>query len=214
MFTVKVRNEQAARSLLTDIRNRAPFAVATACNAIANGVQSEVRKSLSANFTLRRKLFIEQSIYRNRATDFAKKGQRLIQAIVRVNPERDYLAKFEDGEQKKPVNGLHVAIPLPKVRPSFGMIVKDRDRLPALRGIPSVRKITTQAGTFIVRDVKGRGKAFRGARTDFLYKLQRSVPIRPRLGMVKTFENVVDDKAVPEMLAAMDKALFQSLRGL
>jgi hypothetical protein len=207
--TIKVRNEQAAHRLLVDIRNRAPFAVALACNKVADGVQAEVRKGLGSRFTLRRKLFVEQTIYRNKATDFAKKDR--LQAIVRVNPERDFLVKHEDGGDKGPRSGLHVAIPTTKVRPQFSQVVKANLRLSALRGQSNVRKITTNAGTFLVRDVKGRGKAGRGARTDFLYALKRSVRIRPRLRFLDTAGRVVDRNAVPDMLKAIDEALRGAL---
>ena len=208
---INIKNERSARKLLADLRSGAPGAVALACNKLADGVQAEVRKGLPSAFTLRRKPFIEQSIYRNKSTDFARYNQRPIQATVRINPERDYLAKHEDGGLKTPRSGQFVAIPLKPVRPVFSQVVRDKWRIGTLKTDPNVRKLTTPAGTFLVRDVKGRGKANRGARTDFLYVFRRSVPLKPRLRMLETFSRVVDKDAVPQMMRAIDAAISKAL---
>jgi len=206
------RNEGAAQKMLADLRTGARPAVALACNKVADQVQSAVKASLPGAFTLRRKTFIENTIYRNKSTDFARWNQTPVQAIVRVNPERDYLAKHEEGGDKTPISGTSVAIPLKPVRPTFNQVVRDKLRLSALRSDPNVRKLTLPSGTFLVRDVKGRGKAQRGARTDFLYLFKRSVRLTPRLRMLDTFTRVVDREAVPQMMGVLTEAISKAIK--
>jgi len=206
------RNERAAQKMLADLQTGARPAVALACNKVADQVQSAVRASLPGAFTLRRKPFIENTIYRNKATDFARWNQTPVKAIVRVNPERDYLAKHEEGGDKTALSGSSVAIPLKPVRPTFNQVVRERLRLSALRSDPNVRKVVLPAGTFLVRNVKGRGKAQRGARTDFLYQFKRSVRLRPRLGMMDTFTRVVERDAIPQMMDVMKEAIGKAIK--
>jgi hypothetical protein len=207
------RNEGAAQKMLADLRTGAPAAVALACNKLADTVQAEVRRSLSGSFTLRRQLFVERTIYRNKGTDFARWNQRPIQAVVRVNPERNFLAQHEEGGTKTAASGTNVAIPLQGVRPTATEVVPKRMRPAQLRTNTQVRKVVTPNGTFLVRNRPGTGKGKTlGWRTEFLYKLKRSVPLRPRLGMVDTFSRVVDRGAITEMMAALEVAIAQSVR--
>ena len=203
---LNVNGEAALRKALQDIGRQAPYALSLALNDTANDAQTSVRDGLSNAFTLRRAEFVKRTIYRNRATDFARKDR--LQAIVRVNPERDFLAQHEEGGRKVPMSGSNVAVPLPAVQPNATAVVPRSLRPAALRRNAQVRKITTKNGTFLVRNRPGTGKGrLVGWRTEFLYELKRSVPIRPRLKMLDTASRSVDATFVARALQGIDRAL-------
>ena len=203
-ISLDVTNAPDVTAELRRIGDQAPFAMSLALNDTANAAQSAIRLGLSASFKLRRPDFILKTIYRAKATDFATK--RSLQSTVRVNPERDVLAKFEDGGRKGPLVGQHVAVPLPAVRRNKSDIIPRSQRPSGLLGKAGVEKITTKNGTFLVQH-KGRSKG-KGARTDFLYKLVPDVPIRPQLLFGQNATKAIDDAFVRLALSAIDRALI------
>lgn len=208
--SIEVKNAELVQKGLDSIARSARFATAKALNATANHAQTAIREGLTG-FTLRRKAFVERTIFRDRATDFAGKAQ--LKAAVRVdpNPKKDFLAQHEEGGRKVPREGRTVAIPLPAVQPNRLEVVPRRLRPSRLQG--DVRRITTPAGVFLVRNRPGRGKgALRGWRTEFLYRLKPSVPLRPRLRFRENAEKAVDLHWVANALAQIEAILAQSTK--
>lgn len=204
-ITINVTGQDAVRSALKGIGRQAPYALQLTLNNTANDAQTAIRQGLTG-FTLRRKTFVENTIYRNRSTDFATKTKP--QAIVRVNPARDFLAQHEDGGHKTPQSGRHVAIPLPAVQPDRGTVVPRRLRPSGLRTNGQVRKVVTPSGVFLVRNRPGKGKGrLEGWRTEFLYKLNTSVPLRPRLAFHANARKAIDERFVSNALMAIERAL-------
>jgi len=203
---ITIRGNDEVRKALQDIGRQAPFALSLALNATANDAQSSIKASLDSRFTLRRKAFVESTIFRKRGEDFATKTK--LQATIRTHPERDFLAQHEEGGRKAAVSGTNVAIPLEAVKPNASSIVPKRLRPSALRMNGQVRKVVTPSGTFLVRNRPGKGKGrMVGWRTEFLYKLKTSVPIRPRLQFRDTAEKAIDASFVRHAMAGIDRAL-------
>jgi hypothetical protein len=200
---IDVHGSEAVRSALRDIGRQAPFAMVKTLNATANEAQTAIRKGLGV-FTLRRKAFVENTIFRNRGTDFANKQH--LQATVRVHPGRDFLAQHEEGGQKAPVSGRSVAIPMQAVQDAAGGgVIPRRLRPSGLRTNGQVRRIVTPAGVFLVRNRPGKGRGrLEGWRTEFLYRLKPSVPIRPRLAFRDNASKAIDASFERIALAQID----------
>jgi hypothetical protein len=205
-ITLRVDGASGLRKALDDIGRKAPRAMALSLNRLADDVQAEVKKGLASRFTVRRSAFVQNTIFR-KGDDFATNTR--LRAQVRVNPDRNFLAKFEEGGRKGPRSGTSVAIPLEAVKPTPMTVVQARMRPAALRMNQQVRKITTPAGTFLVKNRPGRGKGqMTGWRTEFLYKLRPSVPIRPRLDMHSTALRVVSSRAKEVLMMGVDAAII------
>lgn len=203
---INVSGNAMVRAELQRIGRQAPFAMANTLNDTANAAQQAVKDSLASRFTLRRDTFVKNTIYRQRGVDFATKTK--LQAVVRVNPARNFLAQHEEGGRKAPVAGTNVAIPLEAVQPNPAIVVPKRLRPAALRLNQQVRKVVTPSGTFLVRNRPGRGRGgLVGWRTEFLYKLQRDVPVRPRLQMRDTSEKAINASFVRLALLNIDHAI-------
>jgi hypothetical protein len=117
---IDLKSSQATMDALAAIGAQAPFAVSKALNASANVAQQAVRDFLPSIMTLRQKSFIEKTIYRDRATDFATKDR--LEAIVRTHPERNQLAKLVKGGVKTPEDGRVLAVPAEARRTKAGII--------------------------------------------------------------------------------------------
>jgi hypothetical protein len=208
-ITVNVTGSDQLKSQMAEIGRQAPFATSKALNAVANDAQAAIRQGLAGTFTLRREQFVSRTIYRFRTGqgpdggDFATKAS--LRAIVRVNPSQDFLAKFEDGGRKTPVSGRNVAIPLPGVRKSASTVIPARMRPSKLQGVKGVRRIDTPSGAYIVRD-KGR-EGRKGWRTEFLYRLKASVPIRPMLRFGATAEATITKQFAVRATEAIEAAM-------
>ena len=193
-ITIETKGLTGAGSVTDAMRaigRQAPFAMVKTLNAVANEAQTSIRKGMN-QFTFRRRPFVEKTIYRDKATDFATKAH--LSAIVRVNPGRDFLAQHEEGGHKTPRSGRSVAIPLPAVQEAAGNgVIPTRLRPSGLRTNGQVRKVVTPSGTYLVRNRPGRGRGgLSGWRTEFLYKLKQSVPIRPRLNFHTNAAKAID----------------------
>lgn len=205
-ITLNVTGAESVKTTLKEIGRQAPFAVATGLNSLANEAQQGLQGELKDRLTLRRPDFVKNTIFRAKGTDFATKSK--LQATVRVHPERDFLAQHEEGEIKRARSGLSVAVPLLAIQPADSTVIPRRLRPSGLRNNPQVRKITTPAGTFLVRNRPGRGRGgLNGWRTEFLYELKRGVPLRPRLRFHATTQRVIDASWDRHLMAGIDKAL-------
>lgn len=203
-----VRDSELVRGALTEIGRQAPFAMAKALNATANAAQTDVRNKLGSGrqFTLRRRDFVLRTIYRQPGQDFATKG--VLRAVVRVHPEDDFLAQHEEAGRKVATSGRSVAVPLYGVKPTEETVVPTRLRPSALLSDPRVRRVKTPTGDYLVRNVSGRGRGrLRGWRTEFLYRLQPSVPLRPRLGFIANATETIDKRFVGIALVEIGELL-------
>jgi len=207
---IEIRQSAEVTAALRNIGRQAPFALSLALNRTANEAQREIRRGLSA-FTLRRKEFIERTIYRG-VGDKATKASPF--ASVRVNPARDVLAQHEEGGQKTAKFGTNVAIPLPAVRQLAGSpVIPKRLRPQGLRMNEKVRKVVTPNGTFLVRNVAGKGRGrLNGWRTDFLYRLKPSVPLRPRLGFHRSAMKAINAHWSRLAFEAIDEAVTTAMK--
>lgn len=206
---ITIEGGESLTAALAACRQRAPAAMAKALNDTANSAQTRVRDGLASRFTLRRPDFMLRTIYRKPGQDFATTQQQ--QAAVGINPERNYFAKFEDGGRKTARSGRDVAIPLPAVKRNKADVVTAANRPKGLLGKPGVRKVVTPHGTWIVQE-KRKYKGM-GARTEFLYKLQPDVPIRPMLGFVQTVNDAVASTFEGHAVRAITVALVKLKAG-
>lgn len=196
-MNVTIRGHTEVRAQLQEIGRQAKFALALALNGTANQVQRAVRTGLDERFTVRRKAFIENTVFRDRRTDFATKQHPV--AIVRVHPDRDVLAKHEDGGAKRPVSGRSIAIPLGAVR---------RNRADIITSASRPRALQAKKNVFREKDVlykrTGTGKR---QKVQALYLFRRSVALRPRLGMADTAAKVIPRAWPSEAERAINRAL-------
>lgn len=180
--TVKVSGVQSARHSLQQVAKQMPFAMSKALNATANSVQSAVRESVAERFTLRKKSFILNTIYRSKSTDFASKSK--FSATVRVDPARDVLAQHEEGGIKTPKDGRSIALPTSAVRRTKADLITPTNRPRALLDKPKhFRK-----GDVLLKET-GRGKR---RKLVALFVFKRKATIRPRLGFHQTAAKTID----------------------
>lgn len=201
-ITVKVTGTATVNQLIRELGPKARSALAYALNQTANDVQTKIQAGLRSRFTLRRDTFVQRTIYRQPGVDFATKDE--LRAGVRVHPTRDFLAQHEEGGQKAARDGGMVAIPLKAVQPSPLVVVPKRLRPSGMREDQRVSKVVLPTGTFLVRHTKSKGKE---GRSEFLYELKRSVPLRPRLGFIRTSEETINRVYQRQALLALDYAL-------
>lgn len=138
-------------AMLKSLPANAKFGASVGMNRTANEMQDAIRQSLPGHFTLRRRAFIESTVYRKPGEDFASKDHLV--AGVRIHDERNVLAKFEAGGFKTPMSGKTIAIPL-AARPSKGAIVPQKFTLKAL--FFAQQGVLSQAGAIL--STKGKGK--------------------------------------------------------
>ena len=202
-LNLSVTKDTASAALRVASRNVA-YAQAEAINAVTNDAQKAIQDSLGKNFILRRPDFIRRTIKRNRG-DFATRANPV--GIVRVDPERDFLAKFEANTVKTARDGSHITIPTSAVRRSKLDIVLRAQRPRAIlssRSAQSGRVFKTDRGIF-----KAIGQ---GARTALvkLYTLATRVPVPKRLHFVDTASRTVDRLWQRRANEALEKAVFST----
>jgi hypothetical protein len=98
-LSVQITGADQVAKALREIGKQAPYALSLALNATANSAQRSIRLNLPGSFTLRKPEYIERTIFRKPSEDFATKSTP--RAAVRIHDERDQLAKFEDGGDKR-----------------------------------------------------------------------------------------------------------------
>lgn len=178
------------------LEQQMPYAISRGINATLDDAQREVRAHLhDGTFLLRRPEFIERTIYIGR-DDRARKDR--LSGTVRVNPDRDFLAKFEEGGDKRPETARSIAVPVFKQQ-SPGLIISRGDplflkklmasldrtgaaqgRVGRRRGAPKrllqqkVYLVKNARGTFVIERISP-------TQTRVLYSFERSVPIKADL---------------------------------
>ena len=177
-------------------RQQLPFAVSVALNDTSNDVQSAVRQRLPQDgFTLRRRQFINNTIWRKPGLDFANKQS--LSAGVRIHPERDVLAKFETDSIKAPSQGKSLAVPI-AARPSKGAVVP-KSLWPRSLGRSAFKLKLRKGGEGLFRRI-GKG-------LQLLYVFKSVVPLRKRLHFADTARSIVTQMWPKRMDDALAKAI-------
>lgn len=219
-ITVTV-DDQAVRAYLGALATQLPRRVGFAMNTTANDVQNAIRHTISGTrLTLRQPAFILKTIYRKPGEDFPDiRGGRLV-AAVRVDDQRNFLAKHETGGVKVEEGGGLKAggrILVPLVRQDEPRMIMRRNsplhisRIPQgifnPRGRPKGAKfygVITKQGVPLIFQVTGR----RGARKKrAVYALLARVPIRPVLKFHETAARTVDRQWPTNLSAELDEAI-------
>lgn len=207
-LTVDVDNQSGIAGMIAGIRGQLPFAVSLGLNNIADVAQRAVQTALHGEFTLRHEAFIENTIYRKPGQDFATKTN--LSATVRVDPTRDFLAKFEDGGDKV---GQH-ALAIPIIRQDHPAIIIQRDDPRNIKRVMALieqqdgknvgpfkkrsAKRAAQQSFFLIHSKSGKTLVLQrdAGHTFVLYDLEHEVPIPASLHF--------DDIAMAAALAAAD----------
>lgn len=189
-----------ALTYLQRVSQQAPFAVSLALNKVANHAQSAVRDGIKRTYTLRREQFVLNTVKINRE-DRARKDK--LDATVRIDPERNFLAKFEDGGLKTARDGRHIAIPTSNVRRTKADIVQRSQRPRALldsRAAGNGKVFKTEAGIF--QRTGARGASVVRA----LFLLRAVVRVRPTLSFKRNATDAVQRTWRTEMTSAFVQA--------
>ena len=101
---VDINAGEVARSLRFLFRDQVPFATSLAINQTARGIQTEQRAGMRQRFTIRR-AYVLQGV---KFSKFSTK--RDLEAIVEIDPTRNFLFKFEEGGTVRP-RGTRLAVP-------------------------------------------------------------------------------------------------------
>lgn len=194
MIDIKV-DARDAIGYLRALSDQTPFATSKAINAVTLHAQSAVRAHVKQVMILRREQFVLSTIKINRE-DFATK--RKLESILRVDPQRDILAKFEAGTTKVP-RSKHIAIPLPALKRTKADVIRNRDRPRALLASRAGGKgavFATEKGIFQRVGTK------RAPLVKMLYLFKTSARIRPTLELVSRTQHEVARTWVDEMTRA------------
>lgn len=191
---------------LREVGRQVPFAMSVGLNRTADEIQVAIRQGLRQHFTLRRPAFIEQTIYRKPGEDFAKKDS--LQAGVRINPERDFLAKFEEGGRKTPQPGRKtLAIPVGVKRNKFDVVTAAN----SIKALLSTKKAFIDKGNVFQRIGRGVHAYLRLA-----YVLRPSVKIPDSLHFIDTARTISERRGGENVMGAIDamvKGTWQEGRG-
>lgn len=184
------------REQLTAAANDVLFAASAGLNRTADEIQRAEQDSLSQHFTLRKADFIRRTIYRDPSKDFATKRQ--LAAGVRINPDRDFLAKFEQGGLKTSMRGGFVAVPMGARRNKLDII--PRSARP--------RALIASGRAFVKNNVLfgkvGRGKS---ARLIALFEFRKAVMLPASLHFEDTALRVANDRLADNVQGAIDRML-------
>lgn len=181
---------------LSGIREQIPYATSRAINAVLDDIQTAVRSTLPSEFHVRAPEWLDRTIY-IAPQDRAKKDD--LNGTVRVNPDRDVLAKFEDETVKTPRSAANLAIPIFR-ESAPDLVVKRGDPLSLKNIMASLQKSTGRVKkkrgligpqqlqtVFLAKTARGTVILERtGATTRVLYAFKPSVPIKPDLRFDET----------------------------
>jgi len=106
-ITAKLNADDVLGKLNSIQETQAPFAMMLTLNNLANAVQKAQREHISSTFKINRP-WVLQGIYIDPMERASKSNWSV---IVRVQENRDFLNKFEEGGQKVPSKGKYLAIP-------------------------------------------------------------------------------------------------------
>jgi hypothetical protein len=172
---IQVSGLDEVKSMLGDLSGQMPFTISTAINWTLNDIQGAVRSHVHDEFTVRSPEYIDRSIYIGSA-DRAKKDD--LTGTVRVNPDRNQLAKFEDDSTKTPQTAANLAIPVFKEQ-TGGAIITRGDPLSLKSLMAAINRNGKNAGKF--KGQKG-GKIKDATRTAYLVKNAKGTFIVGRSG--------------------------------
>ena len=192
-----------------------PFATSRAINFTLNDIQAAERQHLDSAFILRRRSFIEQTIKIN-SEDRASKTKLV--GTVRIDPTRDFLAKFEKPGVKRSRSGGSLALPsgilrrkrsdvVPaSMRPKAFQFQLTRTKKGKVQFKGAKRTFIVETGVFsggILQRI-GRGA---GSRLVVLYWFQRAVQLPPVLGFETTARRVTAARFQLNFNRALDEAI-------
>lgn len=231
-FMMKVEGAEEINALLAKLPANAKYGAALGMNRTMDEAQAKVKAGLSGKFTLRRKSFIENTIYRKPGQDFATKDK--LEARIQVNPERDFLAKFEEGGDKGPTRGRKaLGVPvLGGARPTKGAVVPERMKLKTL--FFGQQGLLSQASAVFGAKRKGvrkgllkasaannvavlNGKVYRiegtkrNPKLKLLWVFKKAVRVRPVLKFADTARAVIASRAELNVTGAIDVEVTRGL---
>jgi hypothetical protein len=142
------------------LESQLPYATMKALNEVATGFEGEEQAVVRSSMTIRRP-WVVQGIKMNRS-DFATKQS--LRAIVRIDPSRDFLEKFEPGGVRVP-QGANRSLAVPvNVRRTKTQIIQKTQRPKAFnfhQGFSSTTSRWTiykgDRGTFLLQRPDGSG---------------------------------------------------------
>lgn len=192
-FSVAIDVRATARDLDRLARKQAPFAVALALTRTAQAAQKALVASLPQKFVIRNGWFAKGiRVESARKADWPHPR-------AAVYSKDKFAALQETGGTKIGKSGGSVAVPV-KVRRT------PKQTLPPSRWPGALLR---KPGHFVLQTARGPVLARRrGAKVEVLYGFERSVKVKPRLGMVSTVQNVARKRFAHEF----EKALAQALR--
>lgn len=210
MLNVKVETNapEVAAWMRRVYRDQIPFATSRAINATALSFQDKQRKGIQERFTIRRD-WVLRGVKINRE-DFARKNK--LEAIVRIDPARDFLVKFEQGGTKHPT-GSRLAIPDEVRRTKSGVVSRVlRPRALDFEAVGEGRYVGAKK-TFMLRKPGGRGVIFqffgrrRNRKTRTLYTFAPSAKIDPILRFEQTASETIRREFEEHFSREFDRAI-------
>lgn len=209
MISVKLDADRAI-SRLSDLELRQlPYAMKLGLNRTAEEVQKAQSAEIGPpDFTIRRP-WVQQFAIKIGKGDFATKEKMSV--TVHVNPDADFLVKFEEGGTKRPRGGAKgLAIPIEARRNKSDIVQKSQrpkafeftsassrvaSRTTVFKGKNRTFLIQAADGTGAIfqrtsRSVKGQKRTGRDPNLKLLYILRPTAPIRPTLKFFETGERV------------------------
>lgn len=220
---------EEVKRMLDRLPQNARYGAALGINRTVDEAQQAIRDSLPGKFTLRRAAFIRNTVYRKPGQDFATKEK--LEGAVRINEERNVLAKYEDGGSKRPRQGGYLAVPV-AARPTKGAVVPDRFRLKTLlfasqgrlaqaksilnsRSGARRRRLLSRsvADDVFIKDGKvwlAQGKG-RSRRMTLMWVFKKATWLPKSLGFVATGSRVMNQRAVANVSGAIEVELSRGL---
>lgn len=215
---VEIAGADDVESALSGLADQVPFATALAINAVLNDAQDAIRAKLPSEFILRQKDFIERTIY-IAPQDRARKDR--LTGTVRVNPDRDFLAKFEEDTQKVPLRAHSLAVPVFRMDEPNRIIGRgdplnlkalmdalERDGKIKRRRKKGMQGPLAKQTVFLIKSPKGTFLVERTySQTRVLYAFKKSVPITPDLEFGETASATVEAMWDERASEALDRAI-------
>jgi hypothetical protein len=200
-FTMKLEGGEELQAALANLPRQVKFATAVGMNRTIDEAQAEIKAGLSGKFTLRRKAFVEGTIYRKPGKDWATKDK--LEARVQVNPDRNVLEKFEAGGTKAPTGGRRaLAIPIAVKRNKSDIVTKAN----SVKALLASKKAYIRDGKVWL--LQGRGKIRKRV---LAYVFAKAVPLKPTLRFVETGRKVIEARGAANVAGAIEKELAGGL---
>ena len=201
---------EVARSLRFLFREQVPFATSLAINNTAKGIQAEQREGMKSRFTIRR-AYVLQGV---KISKFSTK--RDLEAIVEIDPTRDFLFKFEEGGTVRP-RGTRLAVPDEVRRGKTGVVSRVmRPRRLEFERWGSGPKAEVHRGkrrTFMIRRPGGTGGIFqrvgrrKSTKLRMLFSFTPQAEVDPTLEFELTAQTVFESTFESNFVASFDRAV-------